>query len=93
VRELRGQDEQYSIGLKMKNVLSLYSNNIGSAGRAPGEDGNIGFNTGVEIDFIIGGKHQIINSTFHSHREGFTTKWKKATPMILGTDTAKQGSC
>jgi hypothetical protein len=57
VQKLRGQDEQYSTGLKMKKVLSLYSNNIGSAGRAPGEDGNIDFNTGVEIDFIIGGKH------------------------------------
>jgi hypothetical protein len=46
---------------------------IGSAGCTPDEDGNISSNGGAKIDFIIGGKHQIINSTFHSHREGFTT--------------------
>jgi hypothetical protein len=43
---------------------------IGSVGRAPDEDGNIGY---LKFDFIIGGKHQIINSTFNSHWEGFET--------------------
>jgi hypothetical protein len=73
--------------LKTKKYLSLYLNNnsiiasgatpIGSIGRAPDEDGNVASSTGVKIDFIIGGKHQIINSTFHSHQEGFTTKLRK----------------
>jgi hypothetical protein len=38
------------------------------------------FDAGVKIDFIIDGKHRIINSTFHSHREGLmTNKLRKAT--------------
>jgi hypothetical protein len=83
----KGNDEIYYIGfiarLKKKKILSLYSSKkfdyslgatpIGSAGHAPDEDENIGSNAGVKIDFIIGGKHLIINSTFHSHREGFVT--------------------
>jgi hypothetical protein len=64
---------------------------IGRAGHAPDEDENIGSNAGVKIKIIFGGKHQIVNSTFHSHREGFTTS-RESNPMILGTETAKQGS-
>jgi hypothetical protein len=55
------------------STIALGATPIGSAGRAPDEDGNIGSNAGVKIDFIIGGKHKIINSIFYSHREGFTT--------------------
>jgi hypothetical protein len=59
---------------RIKNsTIASGASPIGSVGRASDEDGNIGFNTGVKIDFIIGGKHQIINSTFHSNREGFMT--------------------
>jgi hypothetical protein len=46
---------------------------IRSVVRAPDEDGNVGYLTGVKIDFIIDDKHQIINSIIHSHREGFAT--------------------
>jgi hypothetical protein len=63
-----------------------------STGREPDEDGNIRFNAGVKIDIIIGGKNQIINSMFHSHREGFTTKVEKNNPVISGIEIAKQGS-
>jgi hypothetical protein len=64
---------------------------IGGTGCAPDEDENIISNAGVKIDFIIGGKHLIINLMFHSHREGFTTSWE-SNPMISGTEIAKQGS-
>jgi hypothetical protein len=43
---------------------------IGSAGRAPNEDGNIGFTIGVNFRLH---KRQIINLIIHSHREGFAT--------------------
>jgi hypothetical protein len=46
---------------------------------------------GVKNDFIICGKHRIINSTFHSHREGYVAS-KIRNPEILGIETAKQGS-
>jgi hypothetical protein len=31
----------------------------------------------TKFDSIIGGKHQIMYSTFHSHREGFARNWRK----------------
>jgi hypothetical protein len=58
-------------------TIALGATPIGSADRTPDEDGNIGSNIGVKINFNIGGKHQIINSMFHSHRERFTTKLSK----------------
>jgi hypothetical protein len=68
---------------KLEETLSLYLNKnlsiasgatpIGSDGCAPDEIASISSYAEVKIDFIIGGKHQIINSPFHSHRERFAT--------------------
>jgi hypothetical protein len=44
-----------------------------------------------KFDFIIGGKHQTINSIFHSHRERFVTSCINKS-KISGIEIAKQGS-
>jgi hypothetical protein len=60
--------------LKKRKLLSLYSNKkstiasgatpIGSTGHTPDKIASFGSYARVKIDFIIGGKHQIINSPF-----------------------------
>jgi hypothetical protein len=74
VLEKLKEEENFRAYAQIKySTIASGTTPIGSASRAPDEDENIGSNAGVKIEFIIGGKHQIINSTFHSHREGFAT--------------------